>query len=112
MNYPASVFRSLLSSWHRDAASERVDSLSAELAACVADARGSLCLGLVEKETLPRLYGLVYLLDSFGVVLRQRYREQGDAVYVFLDRKAEAVSEFAGTVVNERFAEVALPRAA
>ncbi|CAN5878692.1 hypothetical protein BH24DEI2_BH24DEI2_16920 [soil metagenome] len=106
------MFRDLTSSFQQDAAGERVDVLAAELASCVADAPGSLCLGLVHKETVPKLYGLVFLLNGYGLVLRQRYREQGDGVLVFLDRKGDAVSEFAGSVVVERFADVALPRAA
>ena len=119
-NHSARVFRDLASAFQRDAAAERIDVLAAELASCVADAPGSLCLGLVHKETVPKLYGLVFLLDGYGLVLRQRYREQGDGVFVFLDRKGDAVSEFVGSVVVERivervverFADVALPRAA
>lgn len=111
-NQPARVFRHLTSSFQQDAAAERVDVLAAELASCVADAQGSLCLGLVHKETVPKLYGLVFLLDGYGLVLRQRYREQGDGVFVFLDRKGDARSEFADSTVHERFADVALPRAA
>ena len=111
-NHPARVFRDLTSSFQQDAAGERVDILAAELASCVAEARGSLCLGLIHKETVPKLYGLVFLLDGYGLVLRQRYREQGDGVFVFLDRKGDVRSEFADSVVHERFADVALPRAA
>ena len=120
-NHPARVFRDLTSSFQQDAGGERVDALAAELASCVAAARGSLCLGLVYKETVPKLYGLVFLLDGYGLLLRQRYREQGDGVFVFLDRKGDVASEFAGSVVvervvergvPERFADVALPWAA
>ena len=112
MNYPARVFRDLTSGFQADAAGERVDVLAAELAACMAEARGSLCLGLVHKETVPKMFGLVFLLDGYGLLLRQRYREQGDGVFVFLDRKKPVQSEFVGNVVRERFADVALPRAA
>lgn len=112
MNYPARIFRDLTSTWHMDAASERVDRLAAELAACIADKKGSMCLGLVQKEALSSFHGLVFLLDSFGLMLRQRYREHGDGVFVFLDRKEGCESEFAGNVVVERFAAAELPRAA
>ena len=113
-NHPARVFRDLVSSWHQDAASDRVDVLAAELVSCVADAKDSLCLGLIEKAAVSRLYGLVFLLDGYGVLLRQRYREQGDGVFVFLDRKQACESEFAGAVVNEIVTEpdYVLPRAA
>ena len=112
VNQPARVFRDLTSAFQQDAAGERVDVLAAELASCVADARGSLCVGLIHKEVVPKLFGLVFLLDGYGLLLRQRYREQGDGVFVFLDRKNVAESEFAGAVVLERFVDVALPRAA
>jgi len=112
MNYPARIFRDLTSTWHQDAANERVDRLAAELAAQMADKKGSLCLGLVQKEAIATFHGLVFLLDSFGLMLRQRYREQGDGVFVFLDRKEGVESEFAGAVVHERFAAMELPRAA
>ena len=112
VNYPARVFRDLTGAFQQDAAGDRVDVLAAELASCVADARGSLCVGLVHKEVVPKLFGLVFLLDGYGLLLRQRYREQGDGVFVFLERKTAAESEFAGSVVVERFADVALPRAA
>ena len=111
MNYPAHVFRDLMSTWQVDAAGDRVDVLAAELSACLSE-RSTACLGLVEKETVSKLHGLVFLLDGYDLVLRQRYREQGDGVFVFVDRKEAALSEFAGTSVRERFTDYRLPRAA
>jgi hypothetical protein len=108
MNHPAHVFRDLLGSWHRDSADERVDVLAAELAACVAATPGALCLGLLRKDAVPKLFGL---LDGYGLLLRQRYRQQGDGVFVFAERKAEVASEFTGQV-REMRQPYALPRAA
>ena len=100
MNYPARIFRDLSSVWQRDAASERVESLAAELAARVA-AQGTLCLGLIRAEAVPKHYGLVYLLDGYGILLRKRHRKEG-GVLVFAEVKQETTSEFAGAVVFER----------
>lgn len=100
MNYPARIFRGLSSVWQRDAASERIDILAAELTSCVA-AQGTLCLGLIRAEAVPKYYGLVYLLDSYGVTLRKRHRKEG-GVLVFAEVKQEVASEFAGAVVFER----------
>lgn len=111
MNQPARIFRDLMSHWHRDAVSERVDVLAAELAAHVATASGALCLGLLHKEAVPRLFGLVFLLDGYGLLLRQRYRERGDGVYVFLERQEARQSDFVGAVSEIRL-PYALPQAA
>ena len=100
MNYPARIFRDLSSVWQRDAASERVERLAAELVACVA-AQGTLCLGLIRAEAVSKHYGLVYLLDSYGILLRKRYRKEG-GVLVFAEVKQAPASEFAGAVVFER----------
>ena len=100
MNYPARIFRDLSSAWQRDAADERVDILAAELTSCVA-AQGTLCLGLIRAEAVPKFFGLVYLLDSCGILLRKRHRKEG-GVLVFAEVKQEVASEFAGAVVFER----------
>lgn len=105
MNYPARVFRDLLSTWHHDVMSERIESLAAELSNEVSSARSSLCLGLMDKEALPKLFGLTYLLDSYGLILRQRYRKQGDGIFVFVDQKQDSMSEFEGNTVVEKFVE-------
>ena len=105
MNYPARVFRDLFCTWHHDVTSDRVESLAAELLSEVVKAKTSLCLALLEKEALPKLFGLTYLLDSYGLILRQRYRKQGDAIFVFVDQKQEAKSVFAGNTVIEKLAE-------
>jgi hypothetical protein len=102
VNHAAATFRTLLSAWHQDAADERVDALAAELAAAVAPSPAPLCLGLIHKEVVPRLFGLVFLLDGYGLLLRQRYRQQGDGVFVFLERRPEAAHEFAGATVLAR----------
>ena len=101
MNTPARLFRDLLSTWQRDASSERVDCLAAELAAQAARTPSSLCLGIMESDSIKSLFGLIYLLDGYGLILRQRYREQRDGVFIFLDRKREPVSEFTGGLVHE-----------
>ena len=105
MNYPARLFRDLLSTWHIDCASHRVDSLAAELAAQAARAEAAVCLGLMQKDAIANVFGLTYLLDGYGLILRQRYRQQGDGVFVFLERKASAAEEFAGGFVTEVYAE-------
>ncbi len=101
MNYPARVFRDLLSTWHFNALSDRIESLAAELVSEVVLAKTSVCLGLMEKEALPKLFGLTYLLDGYGLILRQRYREKGDGIFVFADLKQESMSEFQGNTVIE-----------
>lgn len=115
MNYPARLFRDLLSAWHVDASGERVEHLAADLAAAAASAPSSLCLGLMEPDAVRSVFGLVYLLDGYGLILRQRYREQKDGIFIFLDRKAEAKSEFAHVNVLEHRPEPAVfafPKAA
>ena len=77
------------------------DVLAAELAAHVGRARAPLCLGLIGKEAIPRLYGLVFLLDGFGLTLRQRYRQDRLSAYLFLERRGKAPSEYAGATVRE-----------
>lgn len=100
-NYPARVFRALHGAWNQDASGERVDQLAAELAACAAACQGVICLGLVRKEAVPSFFGLVYLLDGYGLLLRKRYRSDGATAFVYLSVSEGAPSEFAGTVVRE-----------
>jgi hypothetical protein len=100
-NPAAQVFRDLLSTWQHNAASAHVDTLAAELTAQVAK-DGSVCVGLMQVSSIPKLFGLIYFLDGYGLLLRQRYREQRDGIFVYVDRKNEVVSEFAGSVVQER----------
>lgn len=101
MNTSARLFRQLLGTWQHDASSDVVDILAAELSAEAARAPGSLCLGIMESDSVRSLFGLIYLLDGYGLILRQRYREQRDGIFIFLDQKREVKSEFAGTVVYE-----------
>ena len=103
MNYPARIFRDLSSTWQQDAASERIDILAAELTACVA-AGETLCLGLIQADAAPKFFGLVYLLDTYGVLLRKRHRKEG-GVLVFAEVKQDVESEFVGAVVFERTLE-------
>ncbi len=113
MNYPACVFRDLSSAWHLDAASENVDILAAELAAQIAHTTKPLLLGLIKPEAVAKFYGLVFLLDSYGLLLRKRHREGSDGVYVYLERRPEsAVSEFVGAVVLEKSLTPVLPELA
>jgi hypothetical protein len=98
---PSRLFRDLTSTWNHDASSERVDLLAAELASAVAAAGHSICVGLIQQEAVPKFYGLVFLLDSFGLVLRKRYRKAGDAVFVYVEAKQTTGSEFAGAYVYE-----------
>jgi hypothetical protein len=101
MNKTAQVFRDLLSRWQHDAASPQIDTFAAELVAQVAK-NGSTCVGLMQTSSIPKLFGLIYFLDGYGLLLRQRYRDQRDGIFVYLDRKQEVMSEFAGSVVSER----------
>ncbi len=101
MNRPANLFRSLDQTFQMDAAGQHVDALAAELASEVGASLGPLCLGLVHKEAVPRFYGLVFLLDHYGPVLRHRYRRDGLGAFVFVERKRLAVSEFEGAQVRE-----------
>ena len=105
MNYPAYVFRDLSSAWQRDAADERVDILAAELTVCVA-VQGTLCVGLIHTEAVSRFFGLVYLMDGYGILLRKRHRKEG-GVLVFAEIKQDVASEFAGAAVFERALEPA-----
>jgi hypothetical protein len=100
-NQAAKTFRNLLFTWQQDAASSQIDALAAELTAQVAK-DGSSCVGLMQVSSIPKLFGLIYFLDGYGLLLRQRYRDQRDGVFVYIDRKQEATSEFAGSVVSER----------
>lgn len=102
MNYPVSTFRALSSAFHHDAASAEVDVLAADLAARVGSSRYPLCVGLVRKDAVRKFYGLVYLLDGYGVTLRQRHREGGEGVFVYAERQERAQFEFEGAVVSER----------
>jgi hypothetical protein len=101
MNKTAQVFRDLLANWQHDAASPQIDTFAAELVAHVAK-HGSTCVGLMQTSSIPKLFGLIYFLDGYGLLLRQRYRDQRDGIFVYLDRKQDVVSEFAGSVVSER----------
>jgi hypothetical protein len=101
MNKTAQVFRDLLSRWQYDAASPQIDTFAAELVAQVAK-NGSVCVGLMQTSSIPKLFGLIYFLDGYGLLLRQRYRDQRDGIFVYLDRKQDTLSEFAGSVVSER----------
>lgn len=106
MNHPVSTFRALSSAFQHDAASSTVDTLAAELAAQVGRESHALLLGLVRRDAVRKFYGLVYLLDGYGLTLRQRHRERGDGVFVYAERKAAAVSEFEGAAVVERVTEI------
>ena len=97
---PSRIFRDLVSTWNQDATNERVDMLASELTAQVAAAGHTLCLGLIKQDAVPRFYGFVFLLDTFGLVLRKRYRQAGDAVFVFVEVKQTTASEYAGATVR------------
>jgi hypothetical protein len=97
----AEVFRDLLTAWHHDATSDRVDVLASELAARLAQANHSLCVALMTVDSICTLFGLIYFLDGYGIILRQRYRANRDGVFVYVDRKTDKPSEFAGQMVFE-----------
>ncbi len=105
MDHPVSTFRALSSAFQYDAASSTVDTLAAELAAQVARDEHPLLLGLVRRDAVRKFYGLVYLLDGYGLTLRQKYRELGDGVFVYAERKDAVPSEFEGATVAERASE-------
>lgn len=100
-NQTALLFRNLLATWQQDAASSKVDTLAAELTAHVAK-DGSVCVGLMQVSSVPKLFGLIYFLDGYGLLLRQRYRDQRDGIFIYVDRKGETVSEFVGSAVKAR----------
>lgn len=102
MNHPVSIFRALSSAFQYDAASASVDTLAADFAAQVGSSSHPLCVGIVHKEAVRKLYGLVYLLDGYGLTLRQRHREGGEGVFVYAERKASSPSEFEAATVSER----------
>ena len=107
MHHPVSTFRALSSAFQHDAAGQTVDILAAELAAQVGRERHPLLIGLVHRDAVRKFYGLVYLLDGYGLTLRQRHRQQGDGVFVYAERKGDAYAEFDGAVVLERVTEPA-----
>lgn len=102
MNHPVSTFRALSSAFQHDAASPQVETLAAELAARVGASDHPLCVGLIARDAVRKFYGLVYLLDGYGLTLRQRQRAGGEGVFVYAERNAAPPCEFEGAVVNER----------
>lgn len=113
MNDSVYLFRCLVSAWHLDAAAERVDQLAYELRTRVEQAHGPLCLGLIEPGSVQKYYGLVYFLDSLGLLLRKRHRQGGDATFVYIESKRDSVaSDRTAPVMSDRGRPHALPRAA
>ena len=94
---PAALFRALRTAWDSDSADMRCDQLAADLAAQVA-ADGPARVALLKKDAVPSLFGLVFFLDAYGLNLRQRYRQQGDGVFIWLEPKEARPSQFVGTV--------------
>jgi predicted metal-binding protein len=105
MNNAATIFRDLLNTWQHDASSEHIESLAAELSSCVASTDTSLCVALMNTQSIPSLFGLIYFLDGYGLLLRQRYRQKRDGVFIYVDRKVEVAHEFTGSYVQERALE-------
>lgn len=105
MTHPVSAFRALSSAFQHDALGADVDLYAAELAAQVGADPYPLLVGLIHKDAVRKFYGLVYLLDGYGLTLRQRHRAGGDGVFVYAERKADARSEFDGAVVTETVTE-------
>lgn len=95
------IFRQLYSEWQRNAASPQIDALASDLQAEVV-VSGSTCVGLMSTNSIPKLFGLIYFLDGHSLVLRQRYRELRDGVFIYVDLKSEVKSEFEGNLVVER----------
>lgn len=113
MNHPVSTFRALSSAFQHDAASADVDLWAADLAARVGANPYPLCVGLIHRDAVRKFYGLVYLLDGYGLTLRQRHRAGGEGVFVYAERKVNAPSEFEDAVVTETVTEpYAFPQAA
>ncbi len=112
MNNAATLFRDLLTTWQHDASSERVETLAAELSSQITTSDTSLCVGLMNTHSIPSLFGLIYFLDGYGLLLRQRYRQQRDGVFIYIDRKTENPNEFIGNKVQERVFETVYLQAA
>lgn len=103
MNHPARLLSQMLSTWHQDTTAPHLEALAAELTTEAVNTKGSLCVGLFKKDFQPRLFGLAYFLDSYGLIMRQRFRKQGDGFFVFIDLKPESKeSEFKGNTVTEQ----------
>lgn len=102
LNKPSTLFKQMLSNWHFDVISEQTDDSIFNFVAEMANHKDSVCVGLMEKAAIPRLYGLTFILDGYGLILRQRYREQGDGVFVFVDHKTDELSEFDGNKLHVR----------
>lgn len=103
MNRAARTFEQLEQLFHVDASSPQVEVLAADLAAQAA--HGRRLIDIRPKTSVCKLYGLVFLLDGYGLILSQKYRKHDDQVYVWLELKRNNVSEFAGAVVVEKSVE-------
>lgn len=78
----------------------RCDGYAADLAARVGR-EGPARVALLRKDAVPQLFGLTFFLDAYGVSLRQRYRQQGDGVFIWLEAAAERGSQFEGRVLEK-----------
>lgn len=100
---PAHLFWKLMYAWSRDCADMSADIYAADLAALVGR-EGRTCVALLKKDAVPSLFGLTFFLDGYGLALRQRYRQQGDGVFIWLEPQEERASQFVGTVEERRAA--------
>ncbi len=102
-NTPALLFAQLVSAWHADASSERVDQLAADLAARVASSGGLACVGLVRSDTVRRFFGLACFLDRYDLAIRQRYVKDRRCAFVFAEvQTQQPPSEYEGAKVLGR----------
>ena len=86
-NRPAQLFRALHASFNVDPASGDTNIHAANLSAELAHHPKGAAVCLLEPTVIPRYFGVVCLLEFFGV--RVQKRVLGDGVMVFLGRCGE-----------------------
>lgn len=97
---PPQLFRALLSVWRINPTNPSVDLYARELIAHLADQK-HLCLGIIRRDALPKLFGLVYYIERYGVTLSSTYR-QDDTITLYLTRPRILRQDYAKSVVVEQ----------
>ncbi len=106
-NTPAVLFHHLVTTWHHDVTSDRVDQLAADLAAHTAAGGGLALVGLVRSDAVRRLFNLACYLNTYGLTLRQRYIRDRSYAFVYAEIEQPQPSPYVGAVVIERRQELA-----